>query len=117
MEPRGQLRNMATTAGNLLQRTRCQYFRDVQFTECNKRVPGSGCAGRSRETIAMLAILGTSEHCIATHPSDMAIAMAALEATIHVEGVKGSAGDCDRGLPQAAWDRRQTSRTRWSRAT
>ena len=84
----GQLRNMATTAGNLLQRTRCQYFRDVQFEECNKRIPGSGCAaikGQNRT----LAILGTSEHCIATHPSDMAIAMAALEAKIHVEGVKG----------------------------
>src|SRR5262245_49314285 len=82
-----QLRNMATTAGNLLQRTRCVYFRDIA-TACNKREPGTGCAaiGGANRT---LAILGTSDHCIATHPSDMAVAMAALEATIHVQGVKG----------------------------
>src|SRR5580693_224393 len=83
-----QLRNMATTAGNLLQRTRCMYFRDTAMP-CNKREPGSGCpaiAGSNR----MLAVLGTSEHCIATNPSDMCVAMAALEATIHVEGPKGS---------------------------
>jgi xanthine dehydrogenase YagS FAD-binding subunit len=83
-----QLRNMATTGGNLLQRTRCNYFRDTSFTECNKRIPGSGCAaigGHNR----MLGILGTSEHCIATHPSDMAVAMAALEAQIHIQGAKG----------------------------
>jgi xanthine dehydrogenase YagS FAD-binding subunit len=83
-----QLRNMATTAGNLLQRTRCMYFRDTAMP-CNKREPGTGCpaiAGANRS----LAILGTSEHCIATHPSDMCVAMAALEATIHIEGPKGS---------------------------
>jgi xanthine dehydrogenase YagS FAD-binding subunit len=83
-----QLRNMATTSGNLLQRTRCTYFRDVTFAECNKRTPGSGCAaivGYNR----IHAVLGTSEHCIATHPSDMAVAMTALEARIHVQGVKG----------------------------
>jgi xanthine dehydrogenase YagS FAD-binding subunit len=82
-----QLRNMATTAGNLLQRTRCVYFRDTAMP-CNKREPGSGCpaiTGANR----MLAILGTSEHCIATNPSDMGVAMAALEATIHVQGPKG----------------------------
>ncbi len=82
-----QLRNMATTAGNLLQRTRCVYFRDTAMP-CNKREPGTGCAaiaGANR----MLAILGTSEHCIATNPSDMCVAMAALEATIHVQGAKG----------------------------
>jgi xanthine dehydrogenase YagS FAD-binding subunit len=82
-----QLRNMATTAGNLLQRTRCMYFRDTSMP-CNKREPGSGCAaitGINRS----LAILGTSEHCIATNPSDMNVAMAALEATIHVRGTKG----------------------------
>ena len=82
-----QLRNMATTGGNLLQRTRCVYFRDTAFP-CNKRVPGSGCpaiAGTNRT----LAILGTSDHCIATNPSDMNVALAALEATIHVTGVKG----------------------------
>jgi xanthine dehydrogenase YagS FAD-binding subunit len=78
-----QLRNMATTAGNLLQRTRCMYFRDTAMP-CNKREPGSGCpaiTGSNRS----LAILGTSEHCIATNPSDMCVAMAALEATIHVQ--------------------------------
>jgi xanthine dehydrogenase YagS FAD-binding subunit len=83
-----QLRNMATTAGNLLQRTRCMYFRDTAMP-CNKREPGAGCpaiTGSNR----MLAVLGTSEHCIATNPSDMCVAMAALEATIHVQGSKGS---------------------------
>ena len=83
-----QLRNMATTAGNLLQRTRCAYFRDTAMP-CNKRDPGSGCpaiTGSNRS----LAILGTSEHCIATNPSDMCIALAALEATIHVQGPKDS---------------------------
>src|SRR2546430_2855527 len=83
-----QLRNMATTAGNLLQRTRCMYFRDTAMP-CNKREPGTGCpaiTGSNR----MLAILGTSEHCIATNPSDMCVAMAALEATIHVQGLNGA---------------------------
>ena len=83
-----QLRNMATTGGNLLQRTRCPYFRDTTFTSCNKREPGSGCAaitGHNRTN----AILGGSEDCIATHPSDMAVAMTALEAVIHIEGVHG----------------------------
>src|SRR6516164_9755394 len=88
-----QLRNMATTGGNLLQRTRCAYFREPSAGTpggyaCNKRTPGSGCAaldGFNRTH----AILGTSEHCIATHPSDMCVAMAALEAVIHVEGPKG----------------------------
>lgn len=82
-----QLRNMATTAGNLLQRTRCMYFRDTAWP-CNKRQTGSGCPainGANRN----LAILGTSEHCIASNPSDMCVAMAALEATIHIEGPKG----------------------------
>jgi xanthine dehydrogenase YagS FAD-binding subunit len=84
----GQLRNMATTGGNLLQRTRCSYFRDLTYPECNKRTPGSGCAaigGHNRTH----AILGTSEHCIATHPSDMAVAMMALEARIHILGAQG----------------------------
>src|ERR1700686_442263 len=83
-----QLRNMATTAGNLLQRTRCMYFRDTAMP-CNKREPGTGCpaiTGSNRT----LAVLGTSEHCIATNPSDMCVAMAALEATIHIQGPKGS---------------------------
>jgi xanthine dehydrogenase YagS FAD-binding subunit len=82
-----QLRNMATTAGNLLQRTRCMYFRDTA-TPCNKREPGSGCAAITGVNRS-LAILGTSEHCIATNPSDMSVALAALEATIQVRGTKG----------------------------
>lgn len=88
-----QLRNMATTGGNLLQRTRCAYFREPSAGlpggyGCNKRTPGSGCA--ALEGFHRIhAILGTSDHCIATHPSDMCVAMAALEAVIHVEGPKG----------------------------
>jgi xanthine dehydrogenase YagS FAD-binding subunit len=85
-----QLRNMATTGGNLLQRTRCYYFRDTAYKECNKRTPGSGCAAMDGFN-RIHAILGTSEHCIATHPSDMAVAMMALEAVVHTEGSgKGS---------------------------
>lgn len=76
----GQLRNKATTGGNLLQRTRCLYFYDRAMA-CNKREPGSGCAARDGFN-RMLAVLGTSEHCIATHPSDMAVAMRALDAQV-----------------------------------
>jgi xanthine dehydrogenase YagS FAD-binding subunit len=82
-----QLRNMATTGGNLMQRTRCVYFRDTAMP-CNKRDPGTGCSaidGFNRN----LAILGTSEHCVATNPSDMNVAMTALEATVHVESAQG----------------------------
>src|SRR5438874_8001492 len=82
-----QLRNMATTAGNLLQRTRCMYFRETNMP-CNKRKPGSGCSAITGVNRS-LAILGTSDHCIATNPSDMNVALAALEATIHVHGPKG----------------------------
>src|SRR2546423_14250781 len=82
-----QLRNMATTAGNLLQRTRCMYFRDTAMP-CNKREPGTGCPAINGSNRS-LAVLGTSEHCIASNPSDMCVAMAALEATIHVLGSKG----------------------------
>jgi xanthine dehydrogenase YagS FAD-binding subunit len=77
----GQLRNLATTGGNLLQRTRCVYFQDVT-KPCNKRMPGSGCPAREGEH-RNLAILGWSEHCVATHPSDMAVALAALGAMVH----------------------------------
>lgn len=83
-----QLRNMATTGGNLLQRTRCMYFRDTAMP-CNKREPRSGCAAITGINRG-LAILGTSEHCIATNPSDMNVALAALEATIHIRGPKGN---------------------------
>jgi xanthine dehydrogenase YagS FAD-binding subunit len=83
-----QLRNMATIGGNLLQRTRCYYFRDVA-TPCNKREPGSGCSaihGYNR----IHAILGGSEHCIATHPSDMAVALVALDAIVQTHGPRGA---------------------------
>jgi xanthine dehydrogenase YagS FAD-binding subunit len=82
-----QLRNMATTGGNLLQRTRCVYFRDTEFA-CNKREPGSGCAAMEGDNRTM-AILGTSDNCIATNPSDMNVALMALEATIHITGKEG----------------------------
>lgn len=83
-----QLRNMASTGGNILQKTRCVYYRDTAYA-CNKRQPGTGCSalgGHNR----MLAILGTSDKCIASNPSDQNVALAALEATIHVAGQKGS---------------------------
>jgi xanthine dehydrogenase YagS FAD-binding subunit len=83
----GQLRNLATTGGNLLQRTRCVYFQDVS-KPCNKRVPGSGCPAREGYH-RNLAILGASEACIATHPSDMAVAMIALDAIVRVFGPHG----------------------------
>jgi xanthine dehydrogenase YagS FAD-binding subunit len=87
-----QLRNAASTGGNLLQRTRCYYFYDTA-TPCNKREPGSGCSAIGGMT-RIHAIFGTSEHCIATHPSDMCIALAALEATVQVSGPQG-----DRSIP------------------
>ncbi len=94
-----QLRNMATNGGNLLQRTRCYYFYDPAYTQCNKRVPGSGCAavgGYNR----VHGILGTSAECIATHPSDMCVALAALDATVRVRGPKG-----ERTIPFAEFHR------------
>jgi xanthine dehydrogenase YagS FAD-binding subunit len=83
----GQLRNMATTAGNLLQRTRCPYFYDTN-TPCNKRLPGSGCSAIGGLT-RLHAILGASDQCIATHPSDMCVALAALDATVHLQSGSG----------------------------
>jgi CO/xanthine dehydrogenase FAD-binding subunit len=83
----GQLRNLATVGGNLLQRTRCAYFQDVS-KPCNKRRPGSGCPAREGEH-RNLAILGHSQACVATHPSDMAVALAALDAVVHVRGAAG----------------------------
>jgi xanthine dehydrogenase YagS FAD-binding subunit len=84
----GQLRNMATVGGNLLQRTRCGYFADPSQA-CNKRVPGSGCAAIAGEHHNH-AILGWSPHCAATHPSDMAVAMAAFDAVVHYETLDGA---------------------------
>ncbi|MEV0641613.1 xanthine dehydrogenase family protein subunit M [Streptomyces sp. NPDC050619] len=82
-----QLRNMATIGGNIMQRTRCTYFRDVT-ADCNKREPGSGCAAREGFNRSH-AILGTSDSCVATHPSDVAVAFAALEARVHLLGPDG----------------------------
>jgi xanthine dehydrogenase YagS FAD-binding subunit len=84
----GQLRNMATIAGNLLQRTRCPYFQDVS-KPCNKRAPGSGCPAREGAH-RDLAVLGHSEACVATHPSDMAVAMVAIGGEVHVLGREGA---------------------------
>jgi xanthine dehydrogenase YagS FAD-binding subunit len=100
----GQLRNKATTAGNLLQRTRCPYFYDTN-QPCNKRVPGSGCSaigGHSRQH----AVVGSSEACIATHPSDMAVAMRVLDATVETtQAGRQLAPDSDRRLlPPAGSD-------------
>jgi xanthine dehydrogenase YagS FAD-binding subunit len=83
-----QIRNMGTMGGNLLQRTRCGYFRDTGFN-CNKRLPGSGCPAINGEN-RMLAILGGSDHCIATHPSDMAVALLALDAVVELDGRDGT---------------------------
>jgi xanthine dehydrogenase YagS FAD-binding subunit len=94
-----QLRNMATVGGNLMQRTRCYYFYDTGFQQCNKRTPGSGCAaleGNNR----IHAILGASEQCIATNPSDMNVALAALDAIVHVNGPQG-----ERAIPFAEFHR------------
>ena len=96
-----QIRNMATASGNLLQRTRCTYFRNPDFN-CNRRIPGSGCPaieGYNREH----AILGGSSDCIAVHPSDMAVAMVALDAVVHIQGTNGDAVGAlrDRTIPVA----------------
>jgi len=93
-----QLRNMASTGGNLLQRTRCLYFYDTT-TACNKRAPGSGCGARDGFN-RMNAVLGWSEACIAVHPSDMCVALAALEAVVHATGPNG-----DRAIPFAEFHR------------
>ena len=94
----GQLRNLATVGGNLMQRTRCVYFQDVT-KPCNKRLPGSGCPARDGEH-RNLAILGHSEACVATNPSDMAVALVAFDALVHVEGPGGA-----RSIPLAEFHR------------
>lgn len=94
-----QLRNMATMGGNLMQRTRCYYFYDPTYKECNKRTPGSGCAAKDGIN-RIHAILGASEQCIATHPSDMCVALAALQAVVHVRGQRG-----ERTIPFADFHR------------
>ncbi|MFD1788263.1 FAD binding domain-containing protein [Sphingomonas floccifaciens] len=84
-----QIRNMATVGGNLLQRTRCTYFYDVEGSRCNKREPGSGCDAREGFN-RIHAVLGASEACVATHPSDMCVALAMLDATVHCDGPAGA---------------------------
>ncbi|MEU4669677.1 xanthine dehydrogenase family protein subunit M [Amycolatopsis sp. NPDC023774] len=84
-----QLRNMATIGGNLLQRTRCRYFRDPAVAACNKRAPGSGCAAVTGPA-RMHAVLGVSERCIALHASDLAVALVALDALVHLESARGT---------------------------
>ena len=83
-----QLRNMATIGGNLLQRTRCRYFRDAGAAACNKRAPGSGCAA-VKGSARMHAILGASEHCIALHASDLCVPLVALDTVVHIAGARG----------------------------
>ena len=94
-----QLRNMATVGGNLLQRTRCYYFTDAAFTACNKRKPGSGCAARDGYN-RIHAIFGASAQCVATNPSDMCVALAALDASVEVRSARGA-----RTLPLAGFHR------------
>jgi xanthine dehydrogenase YagS FAD-binding subunit len=83
-----QVRNQATMGGNLLQRTRCPYFRDVGYVACNKRAPGSGCSAIGGEN-RWHAVLGTSENCIAANPSDLAVALVALDAVVEIRGPNG----------------------------
>ncbi|HEU5018998.1 MAG TPA: xanthine dehydrogenase family protein subunit M [Pseudolabrys sp.] len=84
-----QVRNQATMGGNLLQRTRCPYFRDVGYAACNKRAPGSGCAAMDGDN-RWNAVLGTSENCIAAHASDLAVALVALDASVEIHGANGT---------------------------
>ncbi len=99
-----QLRNMASLGGNVLQRTRCAYFRDVSYAACNKRTPGSGCAALGGVN-RLHAVLGTSEHCIASYPGDFAQALIALDASVETEGPGGP-----RRFPFAALHRRPGDR-------
>jgi xanthine dehydrogenase YagS FAD-binding subunit len=95
-----QIRNMASLGGNVLQRTRCPYFRDVSYEQCNKRNPGSGCAARDGFNRSH-AVLGTSDQCIATYPGDFAQALIALDATVEIAGPRGT-----RSIPFAALHRK-----------
>jgi len=94
-----QVRNQATTGGNLLQRTRCPYFRDVGYAACNKRAPGSGCSAIGGEN-RWHAVLGTSDHCIAANASDLAVALIALDASVAIRGA-----DAQRTVPLADFHR------------
>ena len=107
----GQLRNMATNGGNLLQRTRCQYFYDTA-TPCNKREPGSGCGAREGLN-RMHAILGWSDHCVATYPGDMANALLALDALVRIKGADGA----ERTMPLSEFHRLPGDRLRPARGS
>ena len=107
-----QIRNMATLGGNVLQRTRCTYFRDISYANCNKRNPGSGCAaldGFNRSH----AVLGTSDQCIATYPGDFAQALIALDAQVEISGPRGSREHSVRRAAPPARRARRISRPRW----
>ena len=104
-----QLRNAATTGGNLVQRTRCPYFYDIA-SACNKREPGTGCDARGGET-RLHAVLGWSEHCVATHPSDFCVPLVALDAVVEIEGRGWAPGGAARGLSSPA-RRRAAARDR-----
>lgn len=108
----GQLRNMATVGGNLLQRTRCGYFADVT-KPCNKRAPGSGCPAIEGEHHNH-AVLGASEHCVATHPSDMAVALTAFDAVVSYETADGP-GSCRSPRSTSPWATPRTGRPRCRR--
>ncbi|PRX46523.1 xanthine dehydrogenase YagS FAD-binding subunit [Prauserella shujinwangii] len=105
----GQLRNLATTGGNLLQRTRCGYFQDVT-TPCNKRRPGEGCSAREGYH-RYHAILGASPHCVAVHPSDLAVALTALDAVVRVRGPRDGHGE--RAIPAAELHRLPGEHPEW----
>ena len=104
-----QVRNQATMGGNLLQRTRCPYFRDVGYAACNKRAPGSGCAAIGGEN-RWHAVLGTSENCIAANPSDLAVALVALDAGVEVRGPGGATYRAARSTSTGCPAIRRTSR-------
>ena len=110
-----QVRNQATMGGNLLQRTRCPYFRDVGYAACNKRAPGSGCAAIGGEN-RWHAVLGTSENCIAAHASDLAVALVALDAAVEVRGAGRAAHACRSSTFTACPATRRTSRRCSNRA-
>ena len=110
-----QLRNMATVGGNLLQRTRCHYFNDPAFAECNKRTTRLGLRSAARLN-RMHAILGASAECVATHPCDMAVALAALDAVVEVRGPVGDARHPHRRLPSACPEGRLTWRRTCARS-
>ena len=110
-----QMRNMATLGGNVLQRTRCSYFRDISYANCNKRNPGSGCAAMDGIN-RMHAVLGTSDQCIATYPGDFAQALIALDAKVEIIGQVRRRARCRSRNCTSRRAIRRRSRPRWRRA-